>query len=98
MECGTPAWNAIAAYAGVWMATFVIGFPLFVMGTLWSYRNNSHVPNAEMKLGFLMQDYKSGVPYLLWEGVEMPRKVSTVNSIVTVESTNVRRCRKPFLK
>jgi hypothetical protein len=87
MECASPSWNAIAAYAAIWMVTFVIGFPLAVMCTLWSYRNKSHVPNAVLTLGFLRQDYKSGVPYILWEGVEMPRKVSTVNGVVRAKST-----------
>jgi hypothetical protein len=76
MECGSSAWNGLAIYASVWVAIYVIGFPVFVLRTLWSYRHHqTSIPSSDLMLGFLMQDYRSEMPALLWEGVEMVRKL-----------------------
>jgi hypothetical protein len=81
VRCDTHEWKMMAAYAGVWGLVYVIGFPLFVLYKLWSYRTQTtlgtsrlrhykHVDSApeHVSLRFLLQDYKSCVPMLLWEG------------------------------
>jgi hypothetical protein len=39
IECYTSEWNAMAAYASLFLALYVIGFPIFVATTLWSYHH-----------------------------------------------------------
>jgi hypothetical protein len=88
MECYTGAWNGLAAYASVWVAVFVVGFPAWVLKTLWSYWKKV-VPEEEMMLGFLLNDYCATTPMLLWEGVEMVRKLllSTIGVFFPSKST-----------
>jgi hypothetical protein len=94
IECDTPKWRAMAAYAGVWVAAYVIAFPLFVLYKLWCYHSSPVAdrkePNGELvDLRFLLYDYKSFVPALLWEGIEMVRKLllTVVGSFWSTKST-----------
>jgi serine/threonine protein kinase len=73
IQCDTPEWYAYAIYSGVWIAGFVLSFPTFVLWKLYSYRRNPNDP-AHV-LGFLADDFKAAMPALLWEGVEMIRKL-----------------------
>jgi hypothetical protein len=72
VRCDSQEWKAMAAYAGVWMA-YVIAFPLFILCKLWSYRGNTtaeqqgtNTPEL-VDLRFLLLDYKSFAPVLMWE-------------------------------
>ena len=59
----------MAAYAGTWYLAYVVGFPLFVLYKLLSYRKSSADRQKEhVDLRFLLVDYKSFAPVLLWEG------------------------------
>jgi hypothetical protein len=35
IQCYTTEWNLWAAYAGCWLAIYVIGLPLFIIFKLW---------------------------------------------------------------
>jgi nitrate reductase NapE component len=73
VRCDSREWKAMAAYAGVWMLVYVIAFPLFVLCKLWSYRGSTtaeqQVTNTPelVDLRFLLHDYKSVAPVLMWE-------------------------------
>jgi flagellar biosynthesis/type III secretory pathway M-ring protein FliF/YscJ len=49
VECHTPEFMAMAAYAGVWLVLYVAAFPLFVLCKLWSYREAEEVRRAAEK-------------------------------------------------
>ena len=69
IRCDTARWWGMAAYAGTWYLAYVMGFPLFVLYKLWSYRKSSAKHEKEhVDLRFLLVDYKSFAPVLLWEG------------------------------
>ena len=68
LDCYTPEWTAMAVYASVFLVTYVVGFPVFVGATLWSYRHRLRAqtqgPGQVCKLappglllGFLLDDY-----------------------------------------
>jgi hypothetical protein len=69
-ECYMPEWKANAAYAGILVVVFVVGFPLLVLTKLWSYRrhgSNNIASKSAMQttgstervdLAFLRHDYK----------------------------------------
>jgi hypothetical protein len=63
----------MAAYASVWIISYVVAFPLFVLYKLWSYRGNPAQQQGSkpelVDLRFLLHDYKSFAPVLLWEGM-----------------------------
>ena len=74
---GQSRWYANAAYASVLLVVYVIGFPMFVAATLWSYRHRlraeAHGPGHVCKLvppgmllGFLLDDYKLTLPAYMW--------------------------------
>jgi hypothetical protein len=95
VRCDTPEWRTMAAYAGVWVAVYVVAFPLFILLKLWSYRSNDTL-HKEAKtskelvgLRFLLSDYKTCVPALMWEGIEMCRKLllSVIGSFWSTKST-----------
>ena len=72
VRCDTQEWKIMAAYASVWICAYVIAFPLFVLYKLWSYRDSSTTqqqgPKPELvDLRFLLNDYKSFAPVLMWE-------------------------------
>ena len=73
IQCDTPEWYAYAIYSCVWIAGFVLSFPMFVLWKLHTYRRNPNDP-AHV-LGFLADDFNAVMPALLWEGVEMIRKL-----------------------
>ena len=73
IECGDATWMAYAAYSGVWVACYVVAFPAYILWVLFSYRHNPS--NGSHALGFLMDDFKLVAPALLWEGIEMVRKL-----------------------
>jgi hypothetical protein len=82
----------MAAYAGVWLIGYVIAFPLFILYKLWTYRDSPTVKRAESEvvdLRFLLHDYKATVPLLLWESIEMLRKLllSTIGAFWSDKST-----------
>jgi hypothetical protein len=86
-----PEWNAYAVYAGVWVDAYVAAFPLLILHKLWSYRTD---PLAEesierINLRFLLHDYSPLVPSLLWEGVEILRKLllSVIGAFWSTQST-----------
>jgi serine/threonine protein kinase len=138
-ECYTPEWNVMAVFAGLWIAGYVILFPLFVIRqlvSLWRMqqpevdnikersaskadRERAHsartnraravsgrirqvtsavkrvtapVVTADQKqpmLAFLADDYKEGMPELLWESAEMIRKLllSVIGAFWSTTST-----------
>jgi hypothetical protein len=74
VRCDSSEWKAMAAYAGIWICVYVISFPLFVLYKLWSYRDSSTTQQQGSKpelvdLRFLLNDYKSFAPALMWEGM-----------------------------
>jgi nitrate reductase NapE component len=74
VRCDSQEWKAMAAYAAVWIAAYVVGFPLFVLYKLWSYHAHPTATRHQstryelLDLRFLLHDYKSIAPALLWEG------------------------------
>ena len=86
IECYTSQWNAMAAYASVFLIAYVVGFPAFVTSRLWSYRHElqaqAHGAGQVCKLapkglllGFLLDDYRLKLPCYMWEAEEMIRKL-----------------------
>jgi hypothetical protein len=72
VRCDTQEWRVMAIYASVWMLAYVIMFPLLVLYKLWSYRDSlttqQQAPKPELvDLHFLLNDYKSFAPALMWE-------------------------------
>jgi hypothetical protein len=73
VRCNSQEWKAMAAYSSVWIALYVTAFPLFVLYKLWSYRGNTTADQQGSKkpelvdLRFLLHDYKSFAPVLMWE-------------------------------
>ena len=73
VRCDSQEWKAMAAYASVWIVIYVTAFPLFVLYKLWSYRGNTTADQQGSKkpeladLRFLLHDYKSFAPVLMWE-------------------------------
>jgi hypothetical protein len=70
----------MAAYVGVWLSCYVVVFPLFVLHKLWSYREGKKRKEEEeagnenrelVDLRFLLSDYKSITPVILWECIEV---------------------------
>jgi hypothetical protein len=77
IECYTNRWNIMAAYSGIFLAIYVIGFPLLMGTKLWSYRHQLQaqaqgpgqvckIPPAGLLLGFLLDDYKLQLPCYMW--------------------------------
>ena len=77
IECYTPQWNAMAVYAGIFLAIYVVGFPVLVGTKLWSYRHQLRaeaqgpgqvckIPPSGLLLGFLLDDYKLQLPCYMW--------------------------------
>jgi hypothetical protein len=76
VTCDGSAWWVIAGYASVFVAVYVIGFPIVVLRTLFGY--GKHVKSRKIApsgllFGFLLDDYKLIMPLLMWEGFEMLR-------------------------
>jgi hypothetical protein len=85
IRCDTARWWGMAAYAGTWYLAYVMGFPLFVLYKLWSYRKSSADHQKEhVDLRFLLVDYKSFAPVLLWEGIRISAGVIIINSYAHV--------------
>jgi serine/threonine protein kinase len=92
IECFTPHWHLMAAYAGVWATFYVAGFPLLILYKLWSYRTDpltEDTSNERINLRFLLHDYRPLVPSLLWEYVEIVRKLllSVIGAFWSTQST-----------
>jgi hypothetical protein len=77
IECYTNQWTAMAVYASVFLVGYVVGFPVFIGLTLWSYRHQlraqSQGPGRVCKLaptglllGFLLDDYQLRLPSYMW--------------------------------
>jgi hypothetical protein len=86
IECYTNHRKVMAVYSSIFLAIYVIGFPLYVGARLWSYRHQllaqAHGPGqvckiapAGLLLGFLLDDYKLQLPCYIWEIEEMLRKL-----------------------
>eukprot|EP00935_MAST-01C_sp_MAST-1C-sp1_P001305 g1305.t1 len=94
IECYDERWYGNAVYAGIWIALFVVLFPLAITYKLWSYytpksalsdcfwagrhgtKKQATTRDAEwVDLRFLLEDYKPAAPAMLWESVEMLRKL-----------------------
>ncbi len=86
LECYTSEWTAMAVYASVFLAAYVVGFPLFVGAKLWSYRHELRrqvqgpgqvckLAPKGLLLGFLLDDYVLKLPCFMWETEEMGRKL-----------------------
>ena len=73
VRCDSQEWKVMAAYASIWIVLYVTAFPLFVLYKLWSYRGNTTADQQGSKkpeladLRFLLHDYKSFAPVLMWE-------------------------------
>jgi hypothetical protein len=94
IRCDTPEWVTMTTYAGVWIVAYVAAFPLLVFYKLWSYRSSPTVERVEdskdrIDLRFLLNDYKLIVPMLLWEGIEIVRKLllSIIGAFWSSQST-----------
>jgi hypothetical protein len=74
VKCNTPQWYGMAAYCACWLAVYVLAFPLAILAILWSYRTDTG-HHRRQHLGFLLRDYKRGPPMMLWEALEMCRKL-----------------------
>jgi hypothetical protein len=76
-RCDSTEWSAYAVYSGLWIVCYVVAFPVFVLWKLCSYREAQKLKEKTdlVDLHFLLSDYKSTSPVLLWEGVEMIRKL-----------------------
>jgi hypothetical protein len=81
----------MTTYAGVWIVAYVAAFPLLVFYKLWSYRSSPTVEDSKERidLRFLLHDYKLIVPMLLWEGIEIVRKLllSVIGAFWSSQST-----------
>jgi hypothetical protein len=95
--CYTSGWTSMAAYAGVWVGLYVILFPLFILWTLWSHQSMVQRGKGEsfeldstaiIDLRFLCDDFKPLAPMVMWEWVELVRKLllSVVGSFWTTKS------------
>jgi hypothetical protein len=84
IRCDTALWGFYAFYASVWVVCYVVALPFFVLSYLFAHRTN---PNH--LLAFLTDDYQLALPMLLWEGVEMIRKLllSVIGSFWSTKST-----------
>jgi hypothetical protein len=85
--CSGSTWAAFSVYSSIWVASFVIAFPVWMLWKLYSYRDSPL--DSSHALGFLMDDFKPHVPALLWEGIEMLRKLllSVVGSFWSTKAT-----------
>jgi hypothetical protein len=76
LSCDDRKWKQWAIYAGMWVAFFVVGFPLFLLTKLLrmraDLRNGKAAEPDQFMLGFLLHDYKSfgegASVACLWEG------------------------------
>jgi hypothetical protein len=86
-RCDTSEWFVYAVYSTFWIACYVVAFPAFVLWKLYTYRRNPKDPGHT--LGFLADDFKTTMPALLWEGVEMIRKLllSVIGAFWSSQST-----------
>jgi hypothetical protein len=88
IECYTSSWTTMAGYAAVWVVFYVLAFPIFVIHSLVKEREKPLQPKVTRRtrsssssinegplLGMLMDDYKTQMPMVVWEGVEMIRKL-----------------------
>jgi hypothetical protein len=84
VRCDSDEWRNMAIYASVWICVYVIGFPLYIFYELcvYSKRIAAGGDSEKFLLGFLLWDYKPHFPMLLWESIEMQRKLwlSTVGA------------------
>jgi hypothetical protein len=74
-RCDSTRHTAYAVYSGLWIACYVVAFPVFVLWKLWSYREAQPLKKELIDLRFLLADYRSATPVLLWESVELLRKL-----------------------
>jgi hypothetical protein len=77
-QCYDAKWMAMALYSSVFLVIYVAGLPLVVLSTLFGYRKILHgrktAPDG-LRLGFLLDDYRLITPCILWDGIEMLRKL-----------------------
>jgi hypothetical protein len=83
-ECYSSEWWSMALYSTSWIVLYVLGFPQIVIYKLQNYARN-HAPT---RLSFLADDYKRGMPMVLWEAEEMIRKLllSVVGAFFSTKS------------
>jgi hypothetical protein len=88
IQCYTSQWYAMAMYASVYLVAYVVGLPIFIFCTLWSYRGKiaaaaeahgldrlcKQAPPGLLR-GFLLDDYRLKLPCYLWEAEEITRKL-----------------------
>ena len=70
VECYTSKWKFFTAYASIFISVYVVGFPAFIVKTLWSYRpllRDRKTPPPGLLLGFLLDDYKLKGARSFWE-------------------------------
>lgn len=74
--CDSAEWHLMAIWA-IFSLFYVVGLPVFVLWTLYRYCTKAKQGrNPENLLyGFLLIDYKSHAPAMLWDGIEMLRKL-----------------------
>ena len=78
LTCYDAKWQSMAVYASFFLVIYVIGLPAFILSTLWRYsrklEGRKQAPDSWL-LGFLLDDYKLVLPAMLWEFVEIVRKL-----------------------
>jgi hypothetical protein len=76
--CYDSRWKAMAAYASFFLVTYVAGMPIFILFILLRYRKHlmgREEPPKAWLFRFLLDDYKLTSPAILWEFVEIIRKL-----------------------
>ena len=72
VQCYTAKWRAIALYASIFLAVYVIALPVVVLVKLSRYSQRyrrGDVGIDGLVLGFLLDDYAPTMPAMLWDGV-----------------------------
>ena len=91
VNCASAEWNLIAGYASIFVAIYVVLLPVAVLGTLYRYRKQAvgrKVAPEGLLFAFLLDDYRLIMPCLMWDGLEMLRKLalSVVGAFWTSQS------------
>eukprot|EP00935_MAST-01C_sp_MAST-1C-sp1_P000323 g323.t1 len=92
IECYTPRFYRMSGYAALWLIGYVVVFPLVLFWKLWTYKVKLLAGTKqlhELRYGFLIEDYKPYLPCLMWEWIEMMRKLflSVVGAMWSTKST-----------
>jgi hypothetical protein len=80
LKCSGTQYDLMRVYTVIWIVMFVIGFPAMVLLALMKYRRvflkTKTFDSRKFSLGFLTDDYKQDSLSMLWEWMEMVRKLS----------------------